>query len=359
MTIRTLITAGRMGRRAWLWFFLLLGLSAGAQMTSPVRMPGPQPAAQPQTRQSAAPASSESGVSAEGRAASGAESGAESGGVPGGAAGLSRMADRLRQLSQACQASEAAAENPSAFGPGEGARRLTVAEAGIELLQALASHGAAPELSAATQDEFVRQLLALTGSIAILEETLPAVNGTGGESAGGSCETSMTGPGSACLLAKVRRVDAGCVEALRKATAESQPGGRRGMVISLLGSSGEDASAVSALASAVQATSLPVVVLVDQMTRGGAEVLAGELRRHGALLIGEKTHGLPGPTQIVTLKTGQRLLVPAAGAPAPAGTAGLQPDRVLVKGGNFGRHDIPPAWMEQAFDFLAAVNALE
>ncbi len=225
------------------------------------------------------------------------------------------------------------------------------------MLQVLSEHGLAPELSEAEQDEFVRQLLALTGTRAILEDTLPAVIGSG-ESPVGGCKKSLIGAENDFVLLQVWQVDAACVEQLQQRQQEVRQAKNKGVVLSLLGGSGADPAAAAAFAAVIQEMALPVVVLVDHMTSGSAEVLAGQLRQNGALLIGEKTHGLPGPVKVVTLQGGHRLLVPAAETAEKAAPM-LQPDLLLSKDEMSGPHDIPPSWLAQAMDFLAAVNALE
>ncbi len=78
-------------------------------------------------------------------------------------------------------------------------------------------------------------------------------------------------------------------------------------------------------------TPLPLVVLVDQGTARGAEILAGALQdSHRALLLGDKTFGLCGITQLLPLGDGSALLMTTAYCYTPSGLKiagdGLKPD---------------------------------
>ena len=78
-------------------------------------------------------------------------------------------------------------------------------------------------------------------------------------------------------------------------------------------------------------TPLPLVVLVDQGTARGAEILAGALQdSHRALLLGDKTFGLCGITQLLPLEDGSALLMTTAYCYTPSGLKiagdGLKPD---------------------------------
>ena len=343
----------RLGWQGWFWALALASAVASAQMTTPIRLPKlaeplsanvaaePSPAPEPSTDSTAAAlgVTSKPSAAPEPSASAAVE-------PPSGSA-----------AAPSSESSSAGASAAPAPGGSAEVKRVTVADVGIEVLQVLSEHGLAAELSEAEQDEFVRRLLDLTGARAILEDTLPAVIGPG-ESQASGCEKSLIGAENDFVLLRVWQVDAACVERLRQQQQEMRQPKSKGVILSLLGSSGADPAAASACAAVVQEMAVPVVVLVDHMTNGSAEVLAGQLRQNGALLIGEKTHGLPGPTKVVTLLGGHRLLVPAAetaGKTAPM----LQPDLLLSKDEMSGPHDIPPSWLVQAMDFLAAVNALE
>ncbi len=79
------------------------------------------------------------------------------------------------------------------------------------------------------------------------------------------------------------------------------------------------------------ASDIPLVVLVNQHSASGAEVLAGALRDHkGALLVGVRTTGKGSVNRIISLKDGSAFSITIARWLTPAGHAiegnGLQPD---------------------------------
>lgn len=355
MATRRQVRRVRLGWQGWFWALALASAVASAQMTTPIRLPK---LAEPLSANMAAAPSAAPEPSTDSTAAAlGATSKPSAAPEPSASAAVEASSSTAAKPSAEPEPSSNSVSGTSASGVSAGVRSVTVSDVGIEVLQVLSKYGLAPELSEAEQDEFVRRLLALTGTRAILEDMLPAVISPGEGSVGG-CEKSLIGPENDFVLLRVWQVDAACVEQLRQQKQELRQAKSKGIVLSLLGSSGADSAAADAFAAVVQEMALPVVVLVDYMTNGGAEVLAGQLRQNGALLIGEKTHGLPGPTQVVTLLGGHRLLVPAA-ATAEKTAPMLQPDLLLSKDETSGPHDIPPSWLAQAMDFLAAVNALE
>ena len=76
---------------------------------------------------------------------------------------------------------------------------------------------------------------------------------------------------------------------------------------------------------------IPVVVLVDQGTARAAEILAGALQHYSrGILLGDKTFGLCGLTQVLPLKDGSALLMTVANCYTPGGRKitgeGLKPD---------------------------------
>ena len=76
---------------------------------------------------------------------------------------------------------------------------------------------------------------------------------------------------------------------------------------------------------------LPMVVLVNQNTARAAEILAGALQHYNrGLLLGEKTFGLCGLTQVLPLQDGSALLMTVADCYTPGGQKiadeGLKPD---------------------------------
>jgi carboxyl-terminal processing protease len=86
----------------------------------------------------------------------------------------------------------------------------------------------------------------------------------------------------------------------------------------------------SAREQVLQST-LPLVVLVDQGTARAAEIAAGALRHHfRGVLLGDKTFGLCGLTQVLPLENGAALMMTVAYCYTPGGrkisTEGLEPD---------------------------------
>lgn len=78
-------------------------------------------------------------------------------------------------------------------------------------------------------------------------------------------------------------------------------------------------------------TQLPLVVLVDQGTARGAEIVSGALQDHGlARLLGAKTFGLCGITKVLPLKDGAAVVMTVANCYTPKGlkitATGLTPD---------------------------------
>ncbi|MFZ2087658.1 MAG: S41 family peptidase, partial [Desulfobaccales bacterium] len=77
--------------------------------------------------------------------------------------------------------------------------------------------------------------------------------------------------------------------------------------------------------------SLPLVVLVDQGTARAAEIVAGALQYHRrGILLGDKTFGLCGLTQVMPLQDGSALMMTVAYCYTPGGQKisndGLKPD---------------------------------
>ncbi len=87
---------------------------------------------------------------------------------------------------------------------------------------------------------------------------------------------------------------------------------------------------------AVLKPSWPMVVLVDQGTARGAEIIAGALQDHGlARLLGVKTFGLCGITKVLPLKDGSAVVMTVAHCYTPKGQkitgTGLNPDIEGIK----------------------------
>jgi len=107
---------------------------------------------------------------------------------------------------------------------------------------------------------------------------------------------------------------------------------------------------------------LPMVVLVDQGTARGAEILSGALQDHGlATLLGEKTFGLCGITRAFPLKDGAAVIMTVAAAYTPKGRKitgnGLVPELEGKKPAPGEAPPVPPAveqdpWVLQAVEFL-------
>jgi carboxyl-terminal processing protease len=76
---------------------------------------------------------------------------------------------------------------------------------------------------------------------------------------------------------------------------------------------------------------IPMVVLVDQGTARGAEILAGALQYyHRGTLLGDKTYGLCGISQVIPLQDGSALMMTVAYCYTPGGQKisgdGIKPD---------------------------------
>ena len=81
---------------------------------------------------------------------------------------------------------------------------------------------------------------------------------------------------------------------------------------------------------------LPLVVLIDQGTARGAEIMAGALRYHSrGQLLGAKSFGLCGITNVLPLKDGSALMMTVAHCYTPGGQKitgkGLEPDVAAAK----------------------------
>lgn len=115
-------------------------------------------------------------------------------------------------------------------------------------------------------------------------------------------------------------------------------------------------------------TPLPMVVLVDKNTARAAEILAGALKHyHRGLLLGEKTFGLCGLTQVLPLQDGSALLMTVADCYTPGGQKiaheGLKPDLEGKKlPEDSERLTAPPPapekdpWVQQAVEVLKKGN---
>jgi len=95
--------------------------------------------------------------------------------------------------------------------------------------------------------------------------------------------------------------------------------------------SGTDQSYQGSDSEQVLKAPLPLVVLVDQGTARAAEILAGSLQHYRrAVLLGDKTFGLCGLTQVMPLQDGSALLMTVAYCYTPGGQKisndGLKPD---------------------------------
>jgi carboxyl-terminal processing protease len=112
-------------------------------------------------------------------------------------------------------------------------------------------------------------------------------------------------------------------------------------------------------------SSIPMVVLVDQGTARAAEILAGALQYyHRGTLLGDKTYGLCGITQVIPLQDGSALVMTVAYCYTPGGQKisgdGLKPDIEGTKppeeetGGLTVPNPEPESdpWVKQAMDAL-------
>lgn len=106
----------------------------------------------------------------------------------------------------------------------------------------------------------------------------------------------------------------------------------------------------------------PTVVLVDQGTARGAEIVSGALQDHGlATLLGDKTFGLCGITKAFPLKDGAAVIMTVAAAHTPKGRKitgnGLAPDVEGKKPAPGEPAAAPPSleqdpWILQALDYF-------
>lgn len=115
-------------------------------------------------------------------------------------------------------------------------------------------------------------------------------------------------------------------------------------------------------------TPLPLVVLVDESTARAAEILAGALHDQSrGLLLGEKTFGLCGLTQVLPLQDGSALLMTVANCYTPGGRKisgeGLKPDVEGKKPPETVEHLTSPTpepekdpWVQQAVEVLKKGN---
>ncbi|MEJ2091407.1 MAG: S41 family peptidase [Syntrophobacterales bacterium] len=113
---------------------------------------------------------------------------------------------------------------------------------------------------------------------------------------------------------------------------------------------------------------LPMVVLVGESTARAAEILAGALHDQSqGLLLGEKTFGLCGITQVMPLQDGSALLMTVANCYTPGGRKisgeGLKPDVEGKKPPETVKHLTSPApependpWVKQAVEILKKGN---
>jgi carboxyl-terminal processing protease len=134
--------------------------------------------------------------------------------------------------------------------------------------------------------------------------------------------------------------------------------------------SGSEQSYQGAEREQVLKSPLPLVVLVDQGTARAAEILAGALQdnRRG-LLIGDKTFGLCGITQVLPLQDGSALMMTVAYCYTPRGQKisgdGLKPDIEIQKSSEEDTQSLalpnpdPEAdpWVQQAVEALKSGKA--
>jgi C-terminal processing protease CtpA/Prc len=111
-----------------------------------------------------------------------------------------------------------------------------------------------------------------------------------------------------------------------------------------------------------------MVVLVDESTARAAEILAGALHDQSrGLLLGDKTFGLCGLTQVLPLQDGSALLMTVANCYTPGGRKisgeGLKPDVEGKKPPETVEHLTSPApppekdpWVQQAVEVLKKGN---
>lgn len=108
--------------------------------------------------------------------------------------------------------------------------------------------------------------------------------------------------------------------------------------------------------------SLPVYVLADGGSAGGAEVLAAALRsRLKSQVLGETTYGLGSQQQFVPLPNGDGLLISAEKLVSPTGESwnktGLKPDKEIVSTPDARAGIEPDAQLQKAVEFLQVATA--
>ena len=210
----------RLRRLGWFWALALASAVASAQMTSPIRLPKPaaplsaSAAAEPTSAPEPAPSSTavKSPPSPE----------------PPSSSASAKPPPAPESLSSS---SDASAASPS--GGSAEVKRVTVADIGIEVLQVLFEHGLAPELSEAEQDEFVRQLLALTGTRRFWKIRSQRSSARG--KPGRRLQEKPDRGENDFVLLQVWQVDAACVEQLQQRQQEVRQAKNKGVVLSLLG----------------------------------------------------------------------------------------------------------------------------
>ncbi|MBN2448971.1 MAG: hypothetical protein JXR77_01195 [Lentisphaeria bacterium] len=131
---------------------------------------------------------------------------------------------------------------------------------------------------------------------------------------------------------RVAAVESGIVQALDGARSRLPGTVQAGYILDVRGRGGNGIADAQAAAETLKAWERPLVVLVDGRTRGGAEALAGSLRRAcDAVLVGDATQGLPYPFSPVPLPGGLTVLLPDV--PNEGRASPLEPDVPVPHGG--------------------------
>jgi len=175
-----------------------------------------------------------------------------------------------------------------------------------ELVRVLEEKSLLPVLSGSSDALLIQQLLSLLGipavplplSIAAEEHSPICLPGDAGE--------------VFLRLADFRQLDQeGWENCLKLLPKEKW----RGVILDLRGSKGFQESVAEFYQQQLLSLALPIMILIDGETAGAPELLAANLRQGGkALLLGQKSTGIRGAGQEISLATGMRFRCPAEAA---------------------------------------------
>lgn len=205
-----------------------------------------------------------------------------------------------------------------------------------EVLGALPQEAALKAMNASQRRGFIKGLLKLTGTDATLLEHRDA--NTKAVSFSTICGTNIF----ALKIAAFDELTEKDFAQFRKNCEEVKPGG---IVVDLRDADGDDTVSARLLLDALP-HGMRLAVLVNAGTTRLAESVAADLRKRGALLMGQNTAGKPGARRQLTLKSGDIILVPKATQNSPT-----IPDVVLAPDSK--------RWLTTAADTLVFLNLLQ